>query len=71
MVSKNKFMMNLYENIQSAIQADKKDGQEISEELMDIYNRASDDEMRLINTIFVALTGWSLETLIEGTKNHD
>jgi len=58
--------MNLISHITEQILSDDYDE---SKELEEKYNNASLEEKQIIDSVFLSLCGWTLETLIKKTKN--
>ena len=58
----------LNDKIVEAIQTDGDFNKRQQEIIINNYEEASDQEKERIDNIFIALTGWSLETLIESVK---
>jgi hypothetical protein len=55
----------LYEIIVQEIHSDDESPEKISRRLKATYENASQNEKKIINDIFITLTGWSFETLLE------
>ena len=58
----------LNEKIIEAIQSDGDFNKRQQQIILDNYDQATPQEKERIDNIFIALTGWSLETLIEGVR---
>jgi hypothetical protein len=56
----------LNEKIIEAIQSDGDFNKRQQQIILDNYDQATQQEKERIDNIFIALTGWSLESLIEG-----
>ena len=58
----------LNDKIIEAIQTDGDFNKRQQQIILDNYEQATPEEKERIDNIFIALTGWSLETLIESVK---
>ena len=60
--------MNLIESIYEEMTTDSDSNDRQAEILYDEYIKATVDQQKAIDRVFIALCGWSLKTLIEGHK---
>jgi len=60
-------MSTLIDRIQEEMLSDDEDREEQSEWLEEYYNQSSKEEKDRIDLCFIALCGWSLETLLKGS----
>jgi hypothetical protein len=60
--------MNLIEKIFEEMTTDGDADKRQAEILKDEYNKATVDQQKAIDRVFIALCGWSLRTLIKGHK---
>ena len=60
--------MNLIEKIYEEMSTDSDGDDRQAEILNDEYKKATVDQQKAIDRVFIALCGWSLKTLIEGHK---
>lgn len=60
--------MNLFEVITQEIENDDECIEKKEEQLLDLYHNANTQEQTILNEVFIAMTGWSFETLVEMAK---
>jgi len=58
--------MNLIEKIYEEMSTDSDGNDSQAEILYDEYIKATVDQQKAIDRVFIALCGWSLKTLVEG-----
>jgi hypothetical protein len=63
--------MSLYEVIVREMQSDDENPEKISKRIKDTYDRCNTAEQAIINDLFITLTGWSFETLLEKEKEEN
>ena len=60
--------MNIIEKVFEAMETDTDDNKYESEILKKEYMKATVDQQKAIDRVFIALCGWSLRTLIKGHR---